>query len=473
MSVIKYAVLFAVFIRLMPLNAFGDATHKNLPEDALLYMEFSGTNQQRWAADYIKAKTAGRYSGTCVNINYHPGAMGQDNTQCGAHGIMRVGGVKPDYFRESFWNILSGFGWGPPQVSLLSGQNFSAWYHFVNLMRQNKDGQDIISSNYNLIDGYAPNALYSNLELGFDWLITTGMNNAQMSVDLNNCTDPACAERSSVATGIDTNPATDYRQNGSATPVSAGSGSQRLEAQDGTNYNCFSDTAVIGACPDLGTNYAGFAQFPNVVPGGAGYDPVSFFTGNQDWVIYEPAYNAATFYYNEVWLEGFASRNGSLQTGPVQGRYYTVSGAEVLHFAVVNHYVADMTQITHVWPTQSYNHLDYESYASDQYGKRNIGDTTPNNWENYEEARAYSSARQNRYHGAPGGIHKLVIEQAFYTYHIRMRSGFDKMTTTSHSVWTNAGTWAINNSIAAIALTNEKAVLDLRKCRNSAACNEY
>ncbi|MBX3724182.1 MAG: hypothetical protein KF713_20210 [Turneriella sp.] len=452
---------------------FGDATHKNLPEDGILYMEFSGSNQQRWAADYIKAKAGGRYAGTCVNINYHPGNMGNDNTQCGAHGILRVGGVKPDYFRDSFWNILSGFGWGPPQVSLLSGQNFSAWYHFLNLMERNVDGKRVISNNYNWFDGYGANTLYSNLELGFDWLITTGMNNAQMSVDLNACTDSACAERSSVATGIDTNPATDYRQNGSTTPVSGGSGSQRLESQDGTNYNCFSDTAIIGACPDRGAEFDGFYQVPNVNPGGAGYDPISFFTGNEDWAIYEPAYNAATFYYNELWLEGFSSRNTSLQNGPIQGRYYTSAGAELLYFAVVNHYGADMTQITHVWPTQSYNHLDYESYASDQYGNRSIGLTNTNNWENYDDAHAYMIGRQNRYAGAVGNIHRLVIEQAFYTYHIRLRSGYDKMTTSNQGIWKNAGVWAINNSIATIALTNEKAVLDLRKCRNSSTCNEY
>lgn len=469
---LRRSLMVLVLAAPISLAAFGDATHKNLPEEAIIYMEFSGTNQQRWAADYLKAKAGGRYTGTCVNINYHAGQLGDDNTQCGAHGMLRVGGVKPDYFRDSFWNILSGFGWGPPQVSLLSGQNFSAWYHFVNMMERNKSGNRVVTGNYNIFDGYAPNALYSDFELGFDWLITTGMNNAQMSVDLPGCTDSACTEKSSVATGIDTNPATDYRQNGSTTPVSGGSGSQKLESQDGTNYNCFSDTAIIGACPDLGTEQGGWYQYPNISPGAAGYDIVSLFSGNEDWVIYEPAYNAATFYYNELWLEGFASRNTSLQTGPIQGRYYTVAGPELLYFAVVNHYTADMTQITHVWPTQSYNHLDYESYVSDEYGKRLVGGAAANNWENYDDARAYANTRQNRYASAVGGIHRLVLEQAFYTYHIRLRGGYDKMTTSSHTVWKNAGSWAVNNSVAAISLTNEKAVLDLRKCRNSAACNE-
>jgi len=448
---------------------FGDATHKNLPEDAIIYMETQGSNQQRWAADYIKAKAGGRYSGTCVNINYDPSNIGADNTQCGAHGIMRVGGVKPDYFRESFWDDLTFYSWGPPQYGILA-QNFSAWYHFINLAEKNVDNDRLVTNNYNTIDGYAPNATYSNFG-GLDWLITVGMNNAKMTVDLPGCTDPTCTEKSSIATGIDTNPATDYRQNGSTTPVSAGSGSKKLEEQDGTNYNCFSDTAIIGACPDLGVEFDGTLQIPNVVPGGSGYDPISYFTNNQDWVVYEPAYNPATFYYNELWLEGFLSRNTSLQTGPIISRYYNLSGPELLYFAVVNHYGADAAQITHVWATQSNNHPDYESFVSDEYGKRQIGNSAAQNWEDYVRAQAYMNTRQNRYHGAPGEIRKLILEQAFLTYHIRRRSGYDKMTTSNHAVWENAGRWAVSNAITTITLTNEKAVLDLRKCRNSAACN--
>jgi len=450
---------------------FGDATHKNLPEDALLYMEFHASNQQRWAADYIKAKAGGRYTGTCVNINYHAGQASSDNTQCGAHGIMRVGGVKPDYFREAFWEDLVTFSWGPPQFGPMAGQNYSAWYHFINLAERNVDGDRIVTDNYNVFDGYSPNGTYSALEIGYDWIITTWMNNARMTVNLSDCTDTSCAEASSVAVGINTNPATDYRQNNSTTPVSGGSGSRRIETQDGTNYNCFSDTAIIGACADAGTgSTGGLLQIPNTAPGGAGYDPISLFTGNQDWVIFEPSYNAATFYYNELWLEGFNSRDQSLQTGPIVARYYNVSGPELLYFAVVNHYTADATQQTHIWVTQSYNHVDYESYASDNYGRRLIGGSTDDNWENYHEAQAYANGRQNRYTSL-ARIDKLIIEQAFHTYYIRMRSGYDKMTTSNTSVWRSAGVWAINNSIAATAISNEKAVLDLRKCRNSAACD--
>ncbi len=464
------AITVAFALILGEVYAFGDATHKRLPEDALLYMEMRGSNQQRWTADYLKAKAGGRYAGTCVNVNYPPANMGSDNTQCGAFGILAIGGFKPDYFRDAFWDILI-YGWGPPQVSLLEGQNYTAWYHFINLMERNVDNNRLITNNYNAFDGYAPNALYSNLELGMDWLLTTLMNNATMTVDLQGCTDSACVEKSSVATGIDTNPAIDYRQNGSSTPVGPGTGSKKLENQDGTNYNCFSDTALIGACPDNSAAYDGINQYPNVVPGGAGYDPISLFTGNQDWVVYEPSYNAATFYYNEVWLEGFSSRNSSLQTGPIVNRYYNVSGPELLYFAAVHHYTGDATQMTHIWPTQSYNHREYEGYVGDNYGERLIGGTDVKNFEDYEVANAYANVRQHRYNGPPGDIHKLIIEQAFLTYHIRFRSGYDKMTTSNQAIWRNAGVWAVNNSIAAMALTNEKAVLDLRKCRNSGACN--
>ncbi|MFO1472931.1 MAG: hypothetical protein U1F27_18085, partial [Turneriella sp.] len=68
-------------------------------------------------------------------------------------------------------------------------------------------------------------------------------------------------------------------------------------------------------------------------------------------------------------------------------------------------------------------------------------------------------------------IDRLLMEQVFRTYHIRMRSGYDFMTTSNKTVWTNAAIWAVRNSTAEMALITEKAVMDLRKCRNGGACD--
>ncbi|HMV36811.1 MAG TPA: hypothetical protein PKD60_13015 [Turneriella sp.] len=68
-------------------------------------------------------------------------------------------------------------------------------------------------------------------------------------------------------------------------------------------------------------------------------------------------------------------------------------------------------------------------------------------------------------------VARLIIEQAFYTYLIRFRSGYDKMTTSNQGIWRNVVTWAMQNGHAAMALVNEKAVMDLRKCRNSPTCD--
>ena len=118
--------------------AFTHEVHKNIPEEGFLYMEFQGTNQMRWAADYLKAKAGGRYSGTCVNINYTPSEMSLgDNVQCGAIGIERVGGVKPDYFWDAFWDDLLIFNWHVEDFGLYSN-NFTSWFHFVNLLKTNE-----------------------------------------------------------------------------------------------------------------------------------------------------------------------------------------------------------------------------------------------------------------------------------------------------------------------------------------------
>ncbi|MCS6972100.1 MAG: hypothetical protein NZL89_03670, partial [Leptospiraceae bacterium] len=177
-------------------------------------------------------------------------------------------------------------------------------------------------------------------------------------------------------------------------------------------------------------------------------------------------------YYNEGWLEGFASRNHSLQTGPIVGRYYTVSGDQILYYALTHHYTGDIVQMTHVWVSTGYNHTDIEGWAETKYGKRLIGGSDPDkNMENYINTQAYANSRQNRYNLPVGNVHRMIIEQAFYTYHLRFRSGYDKMTTSNQAVWRNVVTWAMQNGHAAMALVNEKAVMDLRKCRNSATCD--
>lgn len=448
-------------------EAFVAKVHQNLPEEGFLYMEFQGSNQMRWVADYLKTKAGGRYTGTCVNINYTPDAIASgDNTQCGAIGIHRVGGVKPDYFKDAFWDDFLFFNWHVEDFGLFSN-NFSSWFHFVNLLKTNEDGNPLITNHYNTYDGYGYNQTYGFPNLGIDYTLAAFMNNGTMTVNLPNCTDPHCLEWQGISNLYRANPATDYQQNASTTPVGSGSGPKATEQAPGTNYNCFSDVAVIGNCPDKGAEYQGLMQVPNVEPGGG-----SLFSGDEDWVIYEPATNASTFYYNEMWLEALASKNRTLEPNHVLGRYYSVSGPELLYFSVVQHFAGDMTQQAHLWSTIGFNHGDFESFADDTYGLRIIGDVSPNrNLEDYPESQAYANTWQNRYNRPPGQIDYLLMEQAFRTYHIRHRAGHDFMTTSSKSVWTTALRWAVRNSTAETAIIAEKAVLDLRKCRNSAACD--
>ena len=462
----KLWIILFILIATVDVAAFTVEVHKNMPEEGFLYMETQGTNQMRWAADYIKAKAGGRYTGTCVNINYTPEEMGRgDNTQCGALGIERVGGDKPDFFIDAFWDDFVMFNWHVPDFGIYSN-NFTSWSHFVNLLYTNESGDQLITNNHNKVDGYAYNATYGFPNLGIDYLLATFMNNSAMTVNLPNCTDSKCTEWVSIATGVNTNPATDYRQNGATTPVSGGSGSKRTEQADGMNYNCFSDTIIIGSCPDMGAKTGGLFQYPNIVPGGG-----HFLSGDEDWVIYEPATNDATFYYNELWLEGMASRNTSLQKAPIVGRYYRVSGSELQYFAVVQHWAGDMTQQAHIWSTIGFNHGDYESYADTTYGVRQIGGATGNNYENYQLSQAYANGWQNRYNLPVGNIDRVLMEQAFRSFHIRYRAGYDFMSTTNKTIWAIAAVWAVHNATAETAIITEKAVMDLRKCRNSATCD--
>ncbi|AFM14590.1 hypothetical protein [Turneriella parva] len=467
----RFLAIFVVCFGVNAVSAFIVNVHQNMPEEGMLYMEFQGTNQMRWVADYMKAKAGGRYSGTCVNINYTANEMSYgNNTQCGALSIERVGGVKPDYFWDAFWDDLLFFSWHVPDFGIYSN-NFTSWYHFVNLLKTNEDGDPLVTNNYNTYDGYAYNQTYGFPNIGIDYILAVFMNNAQMSVNLPNCSDSNCQEWQGISNTYKANPAIDYKQNGSTTPVSNGSGSKATEQADGTNYNCFSDVALIGSCPDKGAEYGGTTQVPNVDPGAG-----TLFSGDEDWVIYEPATNAAAFYYNEMWLEGLASMNGnnrhSLQTAPIAGRYYTVTGAEMLYFTVVQHWAGDMTQQAHIWSTIGYNHGDYESYADEKYGTRVIGGSNADkNYEDYGESQAYANSWQNRYNTPVGNINRLLMEQVFRTYHNRLRSGYDILTSSDRAVWTRAGIWAVRNATAEMAIITEKAVLDLRKCRNGAACN--
>lgn len=449
-----------------PIAAYSFHVHQNMPEDSVLFMEFQGTNQQRWAADYLKAKAGGRYTGTCVILGGE--AAGKpENIQCGAIGINRVGGDKPDYVQDVFIDHpIMPFNWN------VIGINVTSYTHFINLKKVRHDGKQLVTNNYNIIDGYSYNTTYGFEEFGsLDSLIALGLNSSKFSIDPLGCTHSACAEYLPVATGVNENPTLDYMQNGSTTPRGAPRGSKRLGEDDGTNYNCSSDTAIIGNCPDEGAKVDDTYQIPNVIPGG-GSDLDSFFANNEDWVIWEPSYNAATFYYNEGWLEGFASRNHSLQTGPIVGRYYTIPGDQILYYTLTHHYTGDIVQMTHVWVSTGYNHTDIEGWAETKYGARQVGGSDPDkNMENYLNTQAYANSRQNRYNYAVGNVHRLIIEQTFYTYLLRFRSGYDKMTTSNQGVWRNVVTWAMQNGHAAMALVNEKAVMDLRKCRNTAACD--
>ncbi|MBS0617278.1 MAG: hypothetical protein JSR44_03775 [Spirochaetes bacterium] len=463
----RLAVIVLCVVGCQSLFAWTVAMHQNLPEDSFLYMEFQGTNQMRWASDYLKARAGGRYSGTCVNINYTPAEMGRgNNVQCGAIGIHRVGGDKIDFLQDNFIDHLFFFSWNA------FGNNITTYTHFVNLNKVDSSGDPLVTNNYNVVDGYSYNATYGFQEFGsIDSLIAIGFGSSPFTINVPGCTDSSCAEWTWAATALHQNPIVDYMQNGSTTPLGNPHGSKQIGTDDGTNYNCYSDTAVIGNCPDTGSQLAGTYQYPNTCPG-CGSNVSNFFESNQDWSIWEPATNAATFYYNEGWLEGLASRNHSLQMGPIAGRYYNVSGDQILYYTLTHHYMGDITQILHVWVTSGYGHTDYESYGDATYGARAVGGSVAgNNVEDYINSQGYANARQNRYNLPVGNINKLIMEQAFYTYHIRLRAGYDIMSTSNHSIWTNGITYAVQNSTAEMALVNEKAVMDLRKCRNSGSCD--
>lgn len=469
------------------LYSYTHEVHKNLPEDAFIFMEVAGTNQQRWVADYLKAKAGGRYTGYCqqlappsheIDDAKEIGHVGycvdaSPETHYGAVGIARVGGIAPDFVFDSFYDDFTFFSWHFPDSGMYAN-NFTSIQHFSNLLTSNEKGDPIRTNNYNDYDGYSYNASYGFPSMGYDWMLAVGMNNASMSINVPGCTHRNCRLRYSLVPNG--NPAIDYRQRGSTTPVGTPSGPKQL-AGDGSNYNCYSDT-LFNNCPDLGSKVGKYYQIPNTHPGKG-----TFFKGDEDWIIAEPGTNAATFYYNEFFLEGGASRNDSLQLGSVVGRYYSISAEELIYLAAVQHWTGDFSQPTHLWATLGYNHGDFEGFADKKYGKRKIGRTdSTENYENIEYTLAQMNARQNRgfsyiptndYRGndKAGGPDRFLMETAFLTYHMINRPGHNKMKTTDKRVWRNVLAWALPSAITGTAILFEKGVLDLRRCRNSASCN--
>ena len=423
-------------------HAFYGETHQNTAEDAVLYMELHGSNQQRWAADYLKAKSGGRVTG---GAGFDPN--NGDGTQYGFVNVARAGATAPDYSQDVWWDDFTTWGWNS------FGINFTSWTHFINLLKTNNDGKTIKNDNYNDFDGYAYNGSYGFPSVGIDYTVASWMNNAKMTIDLPGCT--SCSDKFSFVPGG--NPAVDYRQNGSAIPLGNPGGSKRLGADDGTNYNCFSDSSM-NDCPDRGLKIGGLYQIPNVYPGTSAY-----FSGDEDWAIFEPMDNAATFYYNEWFLEGGASRNSQLDPASVAGRYYSLGSADVAYLALVMHYAGDAAVMQHVWNTSGFNHTDYESWINDRYGARVTGGGDPNkNFENFATVTAMIRSRSNRETGA---LDHIITEGSFLTYLLGHRSAYDVLSNTDATTRGNAAREAVNGAIASIVILYEKGVMDLRRYR--------
>ncbi|MGK5091991.1 hypothetical protein WDW89_08255 [Deltaproteobacteria bacterium TL4] len=468
MKSLNYCIFFVFGVFLL-LPSYGFAytyqAHQNTSEDAFLFMETKGTIQMRWVSDYLKAKAGGRYTGHCEQKTDLISDLSEadKNTQsgCGAVGIMRVGGVKPDYFRDAFWDDLIKYGWNF-NVPFLKN-NFTSWYHFINLLPGKADaGHTLKTDVYNDYDGYSWQASYGFPDVGLDYGSAAFMNNAWMTVDLPNCTDSACSERYSVVP--QGNPALDYKQNRATTSVGQPHGAKKIGSDDRTNYNCFSDTRITGNCPDVGAKVKSgdyHYQIPNVSKADNSVFSSSYYYSNEDWVIYEPADNAATFYYNEFFLEGGQTRNSVLDKSSIAGRYYSLKADEIIYLGVVMHWATDINHIAHIWSTLGYNHGEYETWSDEWYGNRKVNGTQPQNFENFDEARAYLDARQNRYQNGVS-LETAFMEQAFHTYHIRTRSGYDILTNSDDGTRKTFGKWSINNSIAFTAALFEKGVLDLR-----------
>jgi len=450
---VNYLIVFTIIglCILIPSNimAFYDNTHMNSAEDAIIFMETEGSNQQRWAADYLKAKAGGRYSGAEFNSKM---THGQQN---GLIGIARAGATAPDYFQDTFWSDTTGFSW---KFSIFGAfqNNYTAYSHFMNLLKQNDDGKNIKTSNYNDYDGYSYNASFGASDMsdaGIDYVVASYMNDAQMTIDLPNCKE--CSDKFTIVPNG--NPAMDYKQNGSTTPLGVPRGDKKLGSDDGTNYNCFSDSN-FNDCPDRGDKYDGIYQIPNTNPGES-----SSFSSDEDWVIMEPLDNAATFYFNEWFIEGGNSKNSSLEPQAAKNRYYSITAPDITYLTLAMHYAGDSSVQIHIWNTLGYNHSGYEEWIEDHYGKRSVGSNdTIKNFEDYSLVKAFMKSRAN---GILNDVDNILTENAFYTYLARFRSGYDIMKNEDDGTRKNAAVYAVNQAIVNIALLYEKAVCDLRKYR--------
>lgn len=431
----------------LPLEALWDNGHKNSTRDALLYMNDHGTNQQRWVIDYLKAKCGGFEEGDTFGA--YEGDGKTEGTEAGLMGIARAGAIAPDYAHDLFWDSgLLGFSWSA------LGNNYSSFTHFMNFNKRsdpgyNDGGHPLVTWNHNDFDGWSYQGNVGFDQFGsLDYTIAVGIGNANMTVDLPNCSE--CSGKYTFVPGG--NPAIDYKQNGATTPVgSPSAGGKRTDYDNGTNYNCFSDTANVGNCPDRGDDYGGTTQVPNTYPGGGWTG-----TGDQDWAIFEPMDNCATFYYNEWFLEGGASTSGenrhSLQPETLGGRYYSISSEDIRYLAMVLHYAGDANAQVHIHSTTGYNHSDYEEWIDNNYsGLFNVS-----------KVQAYMNGRSNT---CDGDVDDILTENGFYTYLGRYRDSYDILYNTSTDIWRNAAVYAINHTVVSTVILLEKGVLDLRKNR--------
>lgn len=547
----KLFIKFVIFISAAGgLLSFVDNAHQNLPEDALLYIESYGSNQQRWAFDYLKAKAGGRYIDSSSNAGDYSATVGgpgqnsagpkfgdvygnggakttipspatrisvaamaanpcfdpQDfallkappegpfvGVGCGIIGISRAGGVGPDYFRDTFWHgsgitggVVTSGSWKytAPDFTKIGDLNFSSAFHFINLVNKNYDSgsnqQDLVNNVYNDYDGYSYNGNWNYSSflgsgVGKDYGVAIAFNNAQMSIDVQNCT--ACTGEGGIYTLVNyANPPQSYKQNRSTTPVGTpGSDGTKIPSGTGSNYNCYSDMKLTGNCPDEGWYYCFSTVFgactswqyriPNTTPGGG-----DTAYADQDWIIYEPADNAATFFYNEVFLEKGTSYSGgnmnSLQPSAVTGNYYTMDAMSLRGLGVVMHWAGDINQPMHIWSTLGNNHSEFEAFADSTYGRRTVGGSdSGKNYENFaNDARAFTNSRVKRYYD---GLDEIYLENAWITYNTRLRSGFDVVVNTDTTTRGNMLRHGVNSAIATMALIFEKAAMDLRKCRTA------
>ena len=472
----KEGMMKALFICMMAVfwsftnqvDAFYDNSHANTAEDTIIYMQTQGSNQQRWIIDYLKAKSGGRNFGQGEEDLGVKKKLNNDfdkmRTVSGLIGLFRAGAIVPDYFQDFWWDDFIGTDW---HFSNPVGyqNNYTSYSHFMNLLRKNDNGINVIANVYNDFDGYSYNGSFgANTGVGYDSSVAVLMNNAKLAIDLQKCVDKGkCDEYYSMIPNA--NPAFDYKQNGSITPLGKPD-SNGFGADDGSNYNCYSDTQG-NHCPDKGEKVEGWWQIPNVHPGDG--DGFWDFTYNKDWVIMEPLDNAATFYYNEWFLEGGKSRNNTLDVQSIKNRYYSLTSSDINFLSGVLHYAGDANVQVHIWNTLGYNHAAYEEWIEgknrdDGYGKRVVNGNDPNkNFESHSIIQAYINGRANTYNDR---LDVILTENALLTYLAREnRSESDILFNEDNSNRKNAAVYAVNQAIASLAIVVEKGVMDLRKYR--------